>query len=336
VSTEVDVVVVGAGVMVIHAGIYYPTGSLKATLCVAGRKMLYARCAERNIPHRKIGKLIVATQASEVAALEALCERGLANGVTGLEIIGCREVNRREPDVRCEAALVSPQTGIVDAHALSQSFLAEAESFGAQLALRVEVVAIERSPSGYRIRARDATGSLTEIECAAVVNAAGLGSDALAERAGFDVDACGYRLRLCKGDYFALPPACGLRISSLLYPVPTDTGLGIHVTIDLAGRMRLGPDAEYVDAVRYEVDESKRAVFARAVRRYLPALDAASLTPDFAGVRPTLFDPDEPFRDFVVREESEAGFPSFVNLIGIESPGLTAAPAIAQRVVELL
>jgi L-2-hydroxyglutarate oxidase LhgO len=370
VSSEADVVVVGAGVVglataaalarcgrsvivvernaavaretsarnseVIHAGIYYPTGSLKATLCVAGRKMLYARCAERDIPHRKIGKLIIATETSEIAALEALRERGLANGVTGLEIIGCEEVSRSEPQVRCEAALVSPETGIVDAHALSLSFLAEAESFGALLAPCVEVVAIERSPSGYRIRSRDATGALTEIECAAVVNAAGLAGDALAERAGFDVDACGYRLRLCKGDYFALPPACGLRVSTLLYPVPTDVGLGVHLTIDLAGRMRLGPDAEYVDAVRYEIDEGKRAAFARAVRRYLPGLDAASLTPDFAGVRPKLAGPGEPFRDFVVREESEADFPQFVNLIGIESPGLTAAPAIAQRVVELL
>ena len=369
-STEADIVVVGAGVIglataaalarrgrsvivverntaiaqetstrnseVIHAGIYYPAGSLKATLCVAGREMLYARCAERNIPHRKTGKFIVATEASEVAVLEALRERGIANGVTGLEIIGPEEVNRSEPHVRCEAALASPETGIVDAHALSLSFLAEAESFGALLALCVEVVAIERSSSGYRVRARDASGALSEIECAVVVNAAGLGGDALAERVGFDVDACGYRLRPCKGDYFTLPPACGLRVSTLIYPAPTDVGLGIHITIDLAGRMRLGPDAEYVDAVRYEIDESKRAVFARAARRYLPALDAASLTPDFAGVRPKLFGPGEPFRDFVVREESEAGFPSFVNLIGIESPGLTAAPAIAERVVELL
>ena len=369
-STEADVVVVGAGVIglataaalarcgrsvvvvernsgvaqeisarnseVIHAGIYYPTGSLKATLCVAGRKMLYARCAERKIPHRNIGKFIVATEACEIAVLENLRDRGFANGVTGLEIIGPEELNRSEPHVHCEAALVSPETGIVDAHALSLSFLAEAESFGALLALCVEVVAIERSASGYRIRARDASGALSEIECAAVVNAAGLGGDALAKLAGFDVDACGYRLRLCKGDYFALPPACGLRVSALLYPVPADAGLGIHIVIDLAGRVRLGPDAEYVDAVRYEVDESKRAAFARAVRRYLPALDAASLTPDFAGVRPKLFGPGEPFRDFVVREESEAGFPAFVNLIGIESPGLTAAPAIAERVVELL
>jgi L-2-hydroxyglutarate oxidase LhgO len=224
----------------------------------------------------------------------------------------------------------------VDAHALSLSFLAEAESFGALLALCVEVVAIERSASGYRVRACDASGALSEIECAVVVNAAGLGGDALAERAGFDIDACGYRLRPCKGDYFSLPPACGLRVSTLIYPVPADVSLGIHITIDLAGRMRLGPDAEYVDTVRYEIDENKRAAFARAARRYLPALDAASLAPDFAGVRPKLFGPGESFRDFVIREESEAGFPSFVNLIGIESPGLTAAPAIAERVVELL
>ena len=321
---------------VIHAGIYYPPGSLKATLCAAGRKMLYARCAERNIPHRKTGKFIVATEHSEIAALEALRERGIANGFADLEIIGPEEVKRSEPHVQCEAALVSPETGIVDAHALGSSFLAEAQSFGAMLALCVEVVAIERSPSGYRIRARDASSVLSAIECAAVVNAAGLGGDALAECAGFDVDACGYRLRPCKGDYFALPPNCGLRVSTLIYPVPTGAGLGIHITIDLAGRMRLGPDAEYVDAVRYEVDESKRATFARAARRYLPALDAAWLTPDFAGVRPKLAGPGEPFRDFAIREESDAGFPAFVNLIGIESPGLTAAPAIAERVVEFL
>jgi len=370
VSAEPDVVVIGAGVVglataaalarggrsvivvernsaiaqeastrnseVIHAGIYYPADSLKATLCVAGRDLLYARCAERNIPHRKTGKFIVATAVSEVATLEVLRERGAANGAGGLEIIGPEEVRRSEPDVRCEAALVSPETGIVDAHALCVSFLAEAESLGAMLALCVEVVAIERSASGYRLRTRDASGALSEIECAAVVNAAGLASDAVAECAGFDVDARGYRLRLCKGDYFALAPACGLRFSTLIYPVPAAAGLGIHVTLDLAGRMRLGPDAEYVDAVRYEVDESKRAAFARAVRRYLPGLRDASLTPDFAGVRPRLAGPDESFRDFVICEESDAGYPAFVNLIGIESPGLTASAAIAERVAELL
>jgi len=369
-SHEVDVVVVGAGLIglaaaaalaragrsvivieknsaialetsarnseVIHAGIYYPPGSLKATLCVAGREMLYARCAERGIPHRKIGKFLVATEAAELATLEALCERGTANGVAGLEIIGPEDVRRSEPQVRCHAALVSPETGIVDARALCLSFLAEAESLGAQLALREEVVAIERSAAGYRVRARQAGGAPSTIDCAAVVNAAGLGSAALAERAGFDLDACGYRLRLCKGDYFALPAARGIRVTRLIYPVPAAGSLGIHITLDLAGRIRFGPDAEYVDAVRYEVDGRKRMAFARAVRRYLPALDAESLAPDFAGVRPKLAGPGEAFRDFAIREESDAGLPAFVNLIGIESPGLTAAPAIARRVVELL
>ncbi|MBW2541114.1 MAG: NAD(P)/FAD-dependent oxidoreductase [Deltaproteobacteria bacterium] len=369
-SAEADVVVVGAGVVglataaalarcgrsviiaerntaiaqetstrnseVIHAGIYYPADSLKATLCVAGRELLYARCAERAIPHRKTGKFIVATEASEIAALEALRARGSANGVPGLEIVGPEDVRRSEPDVHCEAALFSPETGIVDAHALAVSFLAEAESLGAMLALCVDVIAIERSPSGYRLRTRDASGTVSEIECAAVVNAAGLGSEAVAERAGFDVEARGYRLHLCKGDYFALAPSCKLRLSTLIYPVPSDVGLGIHITPDLAGRVRLGPDTEYVDAVRYEVDEGKRSAFARAVRRYLPALEDASLTPDFAGVRPKLAGPGESFRDFAIVEESDAGFPAFVNLIGIESPGLTASPAIAGRVVELL
>ncbi len=321
---------------VIHAGIYYPKGSLKAALCVAGRELLYARCAERSIPHRKTGKLIVASDAAEIAALEALLERGVGNGLTGLEIIGSREVSRREPHVRCKAALVSPESGIVDSHALCVSYLAEAESFGAVLVCGSEVVAIERCASGYRVRAREASGELSAIECAAVVNAAGLAADAIARVAGFDVDACGYRIRPCKGDYFALSPAHGLSVSTLVYPVPADAGLGIHLTIDLAGRMRLGPDAEYVDEIRYEVDPRKREAFAAAVRGYLPALDADWLTPDFSGVRPKLAGPGEPFRDFAIREEADRGFPAFVNLIGIESPGLTAAPAIAERVVELL
>jgi L-2-hydroxyglutarate oxidase LhgO len=321
---------------VIHAGIYYPEGSLKAQLCVEGARLLYARCAERDIPHRRIGKLIVAANASEIAALESLRARGIANGLAGLEIIGPEEVARREPALRCAAALVSPDTGIVDSHALCVSFLAEAQSFGAELARCAEVIAIERVRSGYRIHAREAGGARSAIECAAVVNAAGLRADAIARCAGFDVDARGYRIRPCKGDYFALRRSRAASVSVLVYPLPRDAGLGIHLGIDLAGRLRVGPDAEYVDEIRYEVDERKRASFAAAVRRYLPALDDAALTPDFAGVRPKLAGPGEPFRDFVIQEESDAGMPAFVNLIGIESPGLTAAPAIAQRVSELL
>jgi L-2-hydroxyglutarate oxidase LhgO len=321
---------------VIHAGIYYPEGSLKAELCVAGREALYARCDQQKIPHRRLGKLIVAADADEVEILETLRVRGTANGVPDLEIVGSRDVSRLEPEVRAVAALVSPVSGIIDSRALSLSYLAEAESLGATLALRTEVVEIEPLPSGYCIRARDADGESSRLECAALVNAAGLGCDALAGLAGFDLDACGYRLHLCKGDYFGLATGSGLKVSRLVYPVPAGSGLGIHVTLDLEGRMRLGPDTEYIDAVRYEVDPSKGEAFARAARRYLPRLDADWLAPDFAGVRPKLAGPGESFRDFVIREESEAGLPGFVNLIGIESPGLTAAPAIADRVVELL
>ncbi len=321
---------------VIHAGIYYPEGSLKAALCVAGREALYERCGQRKIPHRKLGKLIVATDAAEEKTLEKLHAQGTANGVSGLELVGTREVSRLEANVRASAALVSPVSGIVDGRALSLSYLAEAESLGAILALRTEVVELDARPSGYRIRVRDADGDDSSLDCAALVNAAGLGCDTLAERAGFDLDARDYRLHLCKGDYFALAPSSGLRISRLIYPVPTEAGLGIHVTLDLEGRLRLGPDTEYVGAIGYEVDPSKGQAFARAARRYLPDLDADWLTPDFAGVRPKLAGPGESFRDFVIQEESEAGLPGFVNLIGIDSPGLTAAPAIADRVVELL
>jgi L-2-hydroxyglutarate oxidase LhgO len=321
---------------VIHAGIYYPENSFKAALCVAGREALYQRCQQQKIPHRQLGKLIVATDETETEVLESLRVQGAANGVPGLEVIGSDDVTRLEPDVRAVAALVSPVSGIVDSRALMLSFLAEAESHGAILALRTEVVELETRSHGYRIRARDADGDDSRLESAALVNAAGLGSDALAACAGFDLDARGYRLHLCKGDYFAVAAASGLNVSRLIYPVPAGAGLGIHVTLDLEGRMRLGPDTEYVDSVRYDVDPNKRQAFARAARRYLPGLDADGLTPEFAGVRPKLAGPGGPFRDFAIREESEAGFPGFVNLIGIESPGLTAAPAIADRVVELL
>lgn len=321
---------------VIHAGIYYPTSSLKAALCVTGREQLYALCRERGIPHRRLGKLIVATASTEVGVLETLLDRATANGVPDLELMEAGDVARLEPDVRCVAALHSPVSGIVDGHALSLSYLAEAESRGGMLALRTEVVEVSLRSTGYRVLARDSRAEPVAIECAAVVNAAGLDAARLAECAGFDLDACGYRLHPCKGDYFSIAPGSRLSVSHLLYPVPAEAGLGVHVTLDLGGRLRLGPDAEYVEVPHYDVDPRKRNAFASAACRYLPDLEADWLAPDFAGVRPKLAGPGDGFRDFVVREESEAGHPGFVNLIGIESPGLTASPAIAARVVELL
>ena len=321
---------------VIHAGIYYPPGSLKARLCVAGREALYARCRNLGIPHRQLGKLIVANDDAEIATLEAFARRGAENGAPGLELVDGAEVARREPAVRARAALVSPTSGIVDGHALSLSYAAEAERHGATLVLHTEVIAIERRTLGYRVIARDADCERTQVDCGAVVNAAGLFGDRVAECAGFDVDACGYRLHLCKGDYFALAPGAPVRVSQLVYPVPHGGGLGIHATLDLAGRIRLGPDAEYVYCVDYAVDASKAAVFARAVARYLPRVTEEMLSPDYAGVRPKLAGPGEPFRDFAIEEGSHAGFPGFVNAIGIESPGLTAAPAIGEYVADLL
>lgn len=321
---------------VLHAGLYYPAGSWKARLCREGRERLYERCARLRVPHRRIGKLVVAVEEGERAGLERLCALGTENGAPGLEIVDGAAVRRLEPAVRAVAALVSPDTGIVDAHALCLSWLAEAEAHGAWLALRHEVVAIERRPGGYLVEAIDPDGGRAALACAAVVNAAGLDSDRVAGLAGIDVDARGWRLRPCKGDYFALAPGAPLRVSRLVYPMPAGAGLGIHVTLDLGGRVRFGPDAEYVDRVRYDVDPAKAAHFAAAAGRYLPGLRAEWLSPDQAGVRPKLAGPGEAFRDFVVEEGSADGLPGLVNLIGIESPGLTAAPAIAARVLALL
>jgi L-2-hydroxyglutarate oxidase LhgO len=321
---------------VIHAGLYYPEGSLKARLCVAGREALYARCEERGIGHRRLGKLIVAVEEAEVSTLEALRQRGAANGVPGLRLLDAAAVRRLEPDVRAVSALESPETGIVDGHALCMSYAAEAEAHGAALVLHSDVIDIDVRPGGYRVLTRDASDGRSSVVCGAVVNAAGLSGDRVAALVGLDVEARGYRIQLCKGDYFALAPGAPIALSRLVYPVPAGPGLGIHATLDLAGRVRFGPDAEYVERVDYAVDAAKATLFARAVARYLPGIHSDWIGPDYAGIRPKLSGPGEPFRDFVVAEESQAGLPGFVNLLGIESPGLTAAGAIADRVVELL
>ncbi len=321
---------------VVHSGLYYPEDSLKARLCVAGRERLYERCQRLRVPCRKLGKWIVATRPEEIPTLEALERQGRANGVTGLHWVEPAEIARQEPDLRALAALASPESGIVDAQALCASFAAEAEERGAQLVLRSQVLGVEHRGSLYRLEVCDASGELATLSSAALVNAAGLAGDALAERAGLDVEARGYRLHLCTGGNIDLRPGAPQRLSRLIYPVPAGAGLGIHVTLDLGGRVRFGPDAEYVAAPDYRVEPAKAATFAAAAGRYLPALRADWLTPDYAGLRPKLAAPGQGFRDFVVAEESEAGLPGLVSCLGIESPGLTAAPAIAERVVSLL
>jgi D-amino-acid oxidase len=320
---------------VVHAGLYYPLGSWKARACVRGRELLYERCARLGIPHRVSGKLVVATQDAELPILEELLARGRENGAPGLELLDGAALTRLEPCVRARAALLSPRTGLVDAGAFALSFAAEAEAHGALLVSGAEVVGVERSGEAWAVRACRA-GEVESIRALAVVNAAGLDADRVARLAGLDVEALGWRIHPCKGDYFSLAPASGLRFTRLVYPVPAAAGLGIHVTLDLDGRVRLGPDAEWVDAPRFDVDARKATRFCDAVRRFVPGLREEWLAPEFAGVRPKLAGSGQGFRDFVVSEESARGLPGFVNLIGIESPGLTAAPALAERVVELL
>jgi len=330
---------------IIHAGIYYPAESLKAQMCVEGRGLLYAWCEEKRIDHRRLGKLIVATAAAEESILEDLLARGRANGVEHLEMIDGAASAVLEPAIVARAALHSPDTGIVDGHGLCLSLLADAESAGAVLALARRVEALEPRPFGWRVEVRGPAGQVEQIDTGRVIDAAGLDADRVAELAGLPIDRLGWRQHPCKGDYFTLAAGVSDLPQRLIYPVPGQAGLGIHATLDLAGRVRFGPDTEYVSSIdsgsgsasesagyAYAVDPAKAGFFRGAVARYWPAVRGAELVPDYAGIRPKLAGPGEGFRDFVVEETSDHAAPGFVACIGIESPGLTAALAIAARV----
>jgi L-2-hydroxyglutarate oxidase LhgO len=318
---------------VIHAGMYYHPGTLKARLCVRGNALLYEHCARRNVPCRRLGKLIVAVTEAELPALAALLETGRRNGVSGLEMLAKRDVEAREPGVRACGGLFSPCTGIFDTHAFMQSLLAEAKEKGALIAYNSEVTGVERTADGLVVRtAGDGEG----IRSGLVINCAGLRSDAVAAAAGIDTEAAEYRLHYCKGNYFRLRRPRPVR--HLVYPVPEQGmhGLGIHLTADLAGGVRFGPDTRYVETVEYGVDEDRRELFAQAIQRYLPGVRADELVPDTCGIRPKLQGPGDGIRDFVIRRETGRGLPSLINLIGIDSPGLTSSLAIAEYVEQLL
>ena len=318
---------------VIHAGIYYTNGFLKAQLCLEGNRLLYGLCRERNIPHRAVGKLIVATEEKEIPELWAIKARAERNGVADLTFLSRKEIAEREPAVKAVEALFSPSTGIVDSHSLMRSFYYNAEAAGATVVFRSEVTDVRYAEGGYEMVINRGEYCFRS---AVVVNSAGLHSDRIAERAGLDIDAKDYRLKFCKGDYFSISPSPGFR--HLVYPVPVKhhAGLGVHATIDLQRRVRFGPDVEYVSELNYAVREEKRESFFRAIRSYLPSLRLETLSPDMSGIRPKLQGPGEPERDFVIADEREAGLPGLLNLIGIESPGLTSCMAIARRVHDLI
>lgn len=346
---------------VIHAGLYYQPGSLKAALCVEGRERLYAYARERGLPHRRCGKLVVATEAGEVPQLETIAARARQNGVADVEIVGRAELARMASPVTGVAALWSPSTGIVDPHALMDALVAEARALGADFAFYSELVAAEPVPDGWRLTVRSPSGSLEEVDAATVVNAAGLHADEVAalilpapaprddrEIADGAVDApsptsleraaaAGLALDWVKGNYFSIRPGARAGVDALVYPCPQADlqGLGIHLTLDLDGGQRLGPDVEPMDrrVEDYSVDPARGARFLEAARRYLPHLTAADLEPAFAGLRPLRRITG--FRDFYIAEESASGAPGWINLVGIDSPGLTAALVLGEHVAAI-
>jgi L-2-hydroxyglutarate oxidase LhgO len=314
---------------VIHAGIYYPRGSLKARACVAGREMLYAYCAERGVPHKRLGKLIVACEESELALLDGIRARALANGVDDLEFIGANALHGLEPALAAIGGLVSPSTGIIDSHALMLAYQGDAEAAGAMVVFRAPVEGGRVTADGFELRVGGTEAM--QLSCRYLVNSAGLYAPALARRIA-DIPASSIpRDYLCRGVYFTLTGRAPF--SHLIYPVPEKAGLGVHLTLDLAFQARFGPDVEWIDKVDYTVDPRRGDSFYAAIRRYWPDLPDGALQPGYAGIRPKIVGPGEAAGDFVVQGPAEHGIPGLVNLYGIESPGLTASLALAEHVV---
>ena len=323
---------------VIHAGIYYPAGSLKARLCVQGKQMLYDYCAERGIAHQRCGKLIVATSADQVDELRAIQQRAAANGVHDLRLLTRAEAQALEPSLQCHAALLSPSTGIVDSHGLMLSLLGDLEQAGGLLAANSEVKSLaaleDKAQAAIKMEVFGGEES-TELIARQVVNAAGLHAPALGARTqGLDLRHVP-QARFAKGNYFTLSGRAPF--SRLIYPVPEPGGLGVHLTLDLGGQAKFGPDVQWVDSRHdLEVDAARGNAFYAEVRRYWPELRDGALQPGYAGIRPKISAPGEPAADFVIQGPREHGVPGLVNLFGIESPGLTSCLALGAATVEAL
>lgn len=319
---------------VIHGGMYYPTGSLRHRMCVAGRRLLYAYLETRGVAHLKRGKLIVATSDGETAKIESIHATGRKNGVENLELISGATAKSWEPELSCTAALWSPETGIVDSHGYMLALQGEIEDHGGTIAFLTPVKRVERLGSGG-FRVITGCEDASAITCRLLVNSAGLYAHRVAQGIEGLAAALIPKLVLAKGNYFGC--AGRAAFSRLVYPAPVEGGLGVHVTIDLGGRMRFGPDVEWLstndpDAVDYTVDPARSQSFYAAIRRYWPGLPDGVITPDYSGCRPKLSDPGEPTADFRIDGPELHGIAGLVNLFGIESPGLTSSPAIAEDV----
>ena len=313
---------------VIHAGIYYPAGSLMARLCVAGKQALYAYCRERDIAHRNSGKLIVATRSEEIARLQSIKAHAEANGVHDLEVLSGAQARALEPQLACEAALLSPSTGIIDSHGYMLSLRGEAEAAGAAFALLAPLISGRVTADGFELEiGGDAP---MQLACDTLINSAGLSATMIARSLdGMPLDLIPPAY-LAKGCYFS----CSAKapFARLIYPVPEPGGLGVHLTLDLAGQARFGPDVEWVDRIDYEVDPARGERFYPAIRRYWPSLPDGALMPSYSGIRPKIVPPAVATQDFLIQGPADHGVAGLINLFGIESPGLTSSLAIADHI----
>jgi L-2-hydroxyglutarate oxidase LhgO len=317
---------------VIHGGLYYPKGSVKARTCVEGRERLYAYCRDHGVPHARLGKLIVAAGEEEIPGVEKIEAAARTNGVTNLEWLGAAEAQRLEPELHCVAALLSPSTGIIDSHALMLAYQGEAEESGAFVAFRSPVLGGRVRGDGFELSVGGEEP--TTIRCRWLINAAGLYAPALARSIEGVPPETVPPSYFCRGVYFTLSGRSPF--TRLIYPVPVPGGLGVHITLDLAGQARFGPDVEWIGQVDYAVDPRRGDAFYAAVRRYWPGLRDNALQPGYAGIRPKISGPNEPAADFLVQGPEAHGIPGLVNLYGIESPGLTASLPLADEAVRRL
>jgi L-2-hydroxyglutarate oxidase LhgO len=317
---------------VIHSGIYYPTGSLKARLCVRGREMLYRFCEERNIAHMRCGKIIVARE-QQIPALSSLYNKALENGVEDIRMLNAGDVRELEPEVACAGALLSPSTGVVDVHELLLALLGDVEAHGATLILRAELQRA-RAVSGGIVVTVDSGGASSDMYCRWLVNCAGLNAVELLRRIeSYPAD----RLRpsyYAKGNYFACHGARPFK--RLVYPMPNQAGLGVHATLDMNGAVRFGPDVEWLEQPDYIVNATRAEAFYAAIREYWPGIPEGSLRPDYAGVRPKLVGPGCIAADFQIETDADHGVPGLINLLGIESPGLTSSIALGEMVASIV
>lgn len=326
---------------VIHAGIYYPTDSLKAKFCVTGKELLFSHCEQYDVPHRKTGKLIVAKN-TEVAALEQLKKNAIANGVLDLQLLNRDQLQKLEPHVEADAALYSPSTGIIDSHSYMQSLLHLAENLGVLFSPYSRIEKVESNSDAFIMHCQLGENRSPEhyqFNCQQLINAAGLEAQSIAQSISTVPKNTIPKLHYCKGDYFDYKGRNPF--SHLIYPIPeTNTaGLGIHATMDMASQVKFGPDTEYIESINFEIDANKTKEFAKSISSYFPAIEPDDLKPAYSGIRPKLTGPGDAAADFEIQEKDVHGVPGLIQLFGIESPGLTASLAIAKHIagrVELL